>query len=101
MRKTDGIMERILALALKSAEAAEVIMDYGESRSIDFENNKLKYVDTHSGRTAGLRVIKKGRIGFSSTSDLSKPERLVANAMASADFGQEARFEFPTQGRGA
>ena len=98
MRKTDGIMERILALALKSAEAAEVIMDYGESRSIDFENNKLKYVDTHSGRTAGLRVIKKGRIGFSSTSDLSKPERLVANAMASADFGQEARFEFPTQG---
>ena len=98
MKKTDGIMERILELALKSAEAGEVIMDDGESRSIDFENNKLKYVDTHSGRQVGLRAIKKGRIGFSSTTDLSKPERLVANAMASADFGQEAKFEFPTQG---
>ena len=98
MKKADSIMERILELALKSAEAVEVIMDGGESRSIDFENNKLKYVDTHSGRQVGLRVIKKGRIGFSSTTDLSKPERLVANAMASADFGQEAKFEFPTQG---
>lgn len=86
---------QILELALKSAEEAEVIMDEGESRSIDFENNKLKYVDTHSGRTVGLRVIKEGRVGFASTSDLRKPERLVANALTSAKFGQKAKFQFP------
>ena len=95
MKKADSIMERVLELALKSGQAAEVIMDDDESRSIDFENNRLKYVDTHSGRQVGLRVIKNGRIGFSSASDLSKPERLVANALASADFGQEAKFELP------
>jgi len=98
MKKTDSIMERVLELALKSVQAAEVIMDDGESRSIDFENNKLKYVDTHSGRQVGLRVINKGRIGFSGTTDLSRPELLVANALASADFGQEAKFEFPAMG---
>jgi PmbA protein len=91
-------MEQVLKLALRSAEQAEVIMDEGESRSIDFENNKLKYVDTHSGRAIGVRVVKKGRIGFSSTTDISKPERLVQNALASAEFGQEAKFEFPSTG---
>ena len=96
MKKTDSIMERVLELALKSGQAAEVIMDDDESRSIDFENNRLKYVDTHSGRQVGLRIIKNGRIGFSSATDLSKPERLVANALASADFGQEAKFELPS-----
>lgn len=91
----NNIEERILESALKEADSAEVIFEQGEGRSVSFENNKLKCVNTKSIRGIGLRVIKNGRIGFSSTTDLRKPERLVANAIKSAKFGQEAKFEFP------
>ncbi|MFQ5964776.1 MAG: TldD/PmbA family protein [Candidatus Scalinduaceae bacterium] len=88
------IEEKILDLALKNSNSVEVIYEEGESRSISFENNKLKNVQTKSIRGIGLRVIKDGKIGFSSTTDLRKPEQVVSNAMESAKFGQEAKLEF-------
>ncbi len=91
------IEEKILDLALKDSDSAEVIYEEGESRSISFENNKLKSVYTKSIRGIGLRVIKNGKIGFSSTTDFRKPEQLVTNAIESAEFGQEAKFEFQTK----
>ncbi len=93
----DKIEEKIMELALKQTPSVEVLYDEGESRSVSFENNKLKYVTTKSIRGIGLRVIKDGRIGFSSTTDFRKPERLVANAIESAKFGQAAAFEFPSR----
>jgi PmbA protein len=93
----NNIEERTLELALKNSDSAEVLYEEGESRSISFENNKLKSVYTKSIRGIGLRVIKNGKIGFSSTTDFRKPERIVANAVESAEFGQEARFEFQSK----
>jgi PmbA protein len=90
----NNIEEKILDLALKNSDSAEVIYEEGESRSISFENNKLKSVYTKSIRGIGLRIIKDGKIGFSSTTDFRKPEQLVTNALESAKFGQEAKFEF-------
>jgi PmbA protein len=91
------IEEKILDLVLKNSDSAEVIYEEGESRSISFENNKLKSVHTKSIRGIGLRVIKDGKIGFSSTTDFRKPEQVVSNAIESAKFGQDAKFEFPSQ----
>ncbi|MDN3514962.1 MAG: TldD/PmbA family protein [Candidatus Brocadia sp.] len=91
------IEEKILELALKQTSSVEVLYDEGEARSVSFENNKLKYVTTKSIRGIGLRVIKDGRIGFSSTTDFRKPEKLVANAIESAKFGQTAAFDFSSQ----
>ena len=91
------IEEKILELTLKHTPSVEVIYEEGESRSVSFENNKLKSVNTKSIRGIGLRVIKDGRIGFSSTTDFRKPEKLVANAIESAKFGQLAAFEFPSK----
>ena len=93
------IEEKILDLALKNSDSAEVIYEEGESRSISFENNKLKNVNTKSIRGIGLRVIKDGKIGFSSTTDLRKPEQVVSNAVESAKFGQEAKFEFQSKNK--
>ncbi|MHC4139954.1 MAG: PmbA/TldA family metallopeptidase, partial [Planctomycetota bacterium] len=90
----NNIEEKTLDLALKNSDSAEVIYEEGESRSISFENNKLKSVYTKSIRGIGLRIIKNGKIGFSSTTDFRKPEQLVTNAIESAKFGQEAKFEF-------
>ena len=93
----NNIEEKTLGLALKNSDSAEVIYEEGESRSISFENNKLKSVYTKSIRGIGLRVIKDGKIGFSSTTDFRKPEQLVTNAIESAEFGQEAKFEFQSK----
>jgi len=88
-------------MAKRSADSAEVFYVESESRRAEFENNRLKYITTKSVRGAGLRVIHNGRIGFSSTTDLSRPELLVENALESAKYGQEARFEFPASSRPA
>ena len=91
------IEEKILELALKQTPSVEVLYEEGETRSVSFENNKLKYVNTKSIRGIGLRIIKDGRIGFSSTTDFRKPGKLVANAIESAKFGQVATFDFPSK----
>ncbi|HHT9120001.1 MAG TPA: TldD/PmbA family protein [Candidatus Hypogeohydataceae bacterium YC41] len=90
------VEEKILETALKLADAVEVIYEEGESRSVSFDHNKLKYIHNKSIRGVGLRIIKNGKIGFSSTTDLRIPEKLVERALASAQFGQEAKFEFPS-----
>lgn len=91
------IEEKVLELALKNSDSVEVLYEEGESRSISFENNKLKSIHTKSIRGIGLRVIKDGKIGFSSTTDFRKPEQLVTNAAESAKYGQEAKFEFQSK----
>jgi PmbA protein len=93
------IEEKILELALKAAEAVEVIYEEGQSHSVSFEHNKLKYIHNKSIRGVGLRIIKNGRIGFSSTTDLRRPEKLVEMALHSAQFGQEAKFQFPAMNK--
>jgi len=90
------VVERLLELARRQAEAAEVHLEESEARPVQFENNELKYVHTKSQRAVSLRVIRGGRIGFASTTDLAQPERLVARALESARFGQEARFALPS-----
>jgi len=89
------MIERILEMACRSAEAAEVILCESETRSAEFEGNRLKCITANSVRGVGLRVIRDGRLGFSSTTDLSRPELLVANALESAGYGRVARFSFP------
>ncbi|MCF6158464.1 MAG: TldD/PmbA family protein [wastewater metagenome] len=93
----DKIEEKILELALQQTSSVEVLYEEGEARSVSFENNILKHVNTKSIRGLGLRVIKDGRIGFSSTTDFREPEKLVANAVESAKFGQIAAFDFPSK----
>ena len=80
---------------MKSADAAEVFCTENETRQAEFESNRLKYITTKSVRGAGLRVVKDGRIGFASTTDLQRPEELARHALESAKFGQRAALQFP------
>lgn len=88
-------MENIIVQALKRATKAEVIEVQANSNSIKFENNRLKYIREKEACGWGLRVIRQGKIGFSSTTDPSKRRELVENALEVSCFGQEAVFEFP------
>ena len=90
------MLEQVLDIARRRADAAEVHLATSEARPVQFENNELKYVHSKSARVLSLRIIQGGRLGFASTTDLSAPsERLVAQALESAQFGQEAKFQFP------
>jgi PmbA protein len=89
--------EQVLEEARKRFDAAEVFEESGETLSVSFEDNRLKEIKARQFRGLGLRVIHRGRIGFASTTDLRDPARLVEMAAASAQFGDEARFELPSQ----
>lgn len=88
-------MESILEKVLKRVDSAELYYVESEVTPIEFKFDKLHSIDQKYVKGVGLRVIKDGKIGFSSTTDLSKTDELIENALLSAKFGQEAKFEFP------
>ena len=63
------IAQRILEQARKKADAAEVLYDEAESAGVRFQDNQLKSVSGSSSSGVGLRVIHRGRLGFSCTND--------------------------------
>ncbi len=85
----------VLDRARGKADSAEVLLQESETRSVQFQDNALKSVNTKAVRGVGLRVIHNGRIGFSCTNNLDLRDELVEQALASAAFGREARFAFP------
>ena len=87
--------ERILEEASRVCEEAEVFFVESESAPVHFEANRVKAADSHETAGAALRVIKNGRIGFSSTSRLDDPAALVEMALDTAQFGAQAAFSFP------
>jgi len=95
MKTTQNIAEKTLALAKKQSESSEVLFVETEESPVKFQANKLHSLETKYTTGAGLRIVKDGRIGFSCTTDLSKLKELVANAVASAKYGQKAKFTFP------
>lgn len=88
-------MEEILQLAKRVAQEAEVYQIVSSSTPVSFEANRLKQLETKETRGAALRLIKNGKLGFSATTDLREPTKLVDSAAAIAELGAEARFHFP------
>ncbi len=93
-------MEKILANAKKKVDGAEVYYEESEERIMRFKSNRLHSLNVKETRGVGLRVIHKGRVGFSSSMDLSQANLIVEKATESAQFGQEAKFSFPSAGSG-
>ena len=87
--------ERILETALRSVSDTEVFYAASSSVPARFEANAVKGVDANDSAGAALRVIKDGRVGFSSSSNLADPQALVDAALETAPFGAEAKFAFP------
>ncbi len=96
-----GTIERILRLARKKCQQAEVYAASSRQTRVEFKAGRLHTVEHKEAKGAGLRVIRRGRIGFSSTTDLDRLEDLVDHACQSADYGQPAHFDFPDHCRPA
>ncbi len=88
-------MEHILEQAQKVAEQAEVFTIASEETEVRFEANRLKHLHTKQQTTVALRIIKDGRIGYATSSQLDNIDQLVRNAVETAQFGMTARFQLP------
>ncbi len=85
----------ILEQLLKQAEQAEVVQIGQETTRIDYEGNKLKTSQVKETSGVTVRVVKDGRLGFSSSSDLSATDKLIQNVLESAKFGEVIPLDFP------
>ncbi|MBI5623416.1 MAG: TldD/PmbA family protein [Elusimicrobia bacterium] len=90
-------MEKLLALAGKAADQAEVYSLESRSSSVDFENAELHDIKSELTSGTALRVLKGGKLGFACTRNLRDREELVRNALASLAGGVEAGFDLPAK----
>ena len=88
-------MEEILALAKKVAEETEVYMVSSEETPVQFESNRLKNTQYKQSQSVALRVIKNGKTGYATSTNMENAQQLVDDAVATAGFGMKAEFQFP------
>jgi PmbA protein len=88
-------VEEILAKASKAADQAEVFTFTSEEIPVQFEANRLKHIQSKQSTSVSLRIIKDGRVGYSSSNDPDDADSLVEMAVETSRFGTRARFDFP------
>jgi PmbA protein len=94
---SDSTLEQILKLAAPRTESAEVYYLSSQDTPIEFENNRLKALQTKALKGVALRVICNGRLGFASSTDLTRLEDLVDAAVQTAEIGGVAEFDFASE----
>jgi len=88
-------VESILGQAKKVAEEAEVFTISSEETPVRFEANRLKHIQGKRSNSIALRIVRQGKIGYAITTGLDSSQKLVDNAVETAQFGMTAKFEFP------
>ena len=87
-------LSKVIDLAKQKNIEAEVYYLSSQDTPIEFANNRLKSLQTKAVEGIALRVIKDGRLGFASASDLSRLDELVDAAVATSEIGDPVEFEF-------
>jgi PmbA protein len=84
----------ILTQLKKQAEQVEVLTLQNEKTTVEYEANQLKTCTVAETKGTAVRVIRKGQIGFAASSDDTAMDKLAANALESATYGDKAQFSF-------
>jgi PmbA protein len=90
----DRIVEQVIDLARKKGIEAEVFYVASQDTPIEFGNNRLKSLETKASEGIALRVIADGKLGFASSTDLTRLADLVDGAIATAEIGDPVEFDF-------
>ena len=88
-------MEKLLQQVCKEVDSAELLKAKSKTIPVNFEVNRLKSIDISESEGKALRVINKGRIGFSSSTGNEDFDLIVEKAVATSEFGSTASFDFP------
>lgn len=92
----EATIQEVLERSDQSADEAEVFAISSQQTPVIFEANRLKLIENRDTSGLALRLIKDGRIGFSSTTNLKDLKGLVERALEMSPFGTRALFEFPS-----
>lgn len=87
------VVEQILDLAKQKGIEAEVYYRNSRDTPVDFENNRLKSLETKASQGIALRVVVDGKLGFASSTDLTRLPEVVEAAIATAEIGDPIDFE--------
>ncbi|MBT3363922.1 MAG: TldD/PmbA family protein [Chloroflexi bacterium] len=90
------ILDKLIDKAKKVCQQAEVFWVTSQNTDASFEANRLKAVETHEGRYLGLRIVKDGRIGYSTTNKIDDIDDILSMALEVSKFGAKAEFELPS-----
>ena len=90
----DKIVEQVIDLANKRGIKAEVYYVASQDTPIEFANNRLKSLETKASEGIALRVIADNKLGFASSTDLTRLSDLVDAAIATAEIGDPVEFDF-------
>ncbi|MEO0097444.1 MAG: TldD/PmbA family protein [candidate division WOR-3 bacterium] len=73
----------------------DIFYEEGHQESFQYRGDEPYSCEKKETRGVGLRVIKDGRIGFSSTSDFSKLKELVDTALTLSFYGEKVNIKLP------
>lgn len=85
----------LLTQLKKQAEQVEVLSLQNEKTTVEYEANQLKTCTVAETKGTAVRVIRKGKLGFAASTDDTAMDKLAANALESAAYGDKAPFSFP------
>ena len=88
-------MEKLLEMAGRAADQAEVYYRDSVSDSAVFQDAKLHDIETNLLSGVSLRIIKDGKLGFAYSRNLKDRQGLIDNALNSLKGGVEANYDFP------
>lgn len=92
--------KEILALARRRADRAEVYAEETDRTTVEFRAGRFHSQESRLALGHGLRVVKDGRVGFSSSTDPERLDQLVDAAVETARYGRECRFRLPHAAEG-
>jgi PmbA protein len=88
-------MERLLEMARKVSDKAEVYSVERRGDGVSFEDAHLKDVESSIQSGISMRIIRSDTLGFAYTTNLTNREELIRNALDSLKGGVEGLFDLP------
>ncbi len=84
-------------LAKKNVKKFDVVIQRENVHPISFEQNELKVLQNKNTYGIGLRIFENGKVGFSSTNDITTFEEVVDYARESTKYGKPLDLELPSE----
>jgi PmbA protein len=88
-------MDQLMKSAKARSDAVEIYKLDENHSAIEFEDRKLKNIQSTIRSGITLRIIKDGKSGFAYTRNLRDSDGLVRNALDTLKGGVEAPFDLP------
>ena len=88
-------MQEIIKNIREKVHSGELFKVNYKSTPVDYEMNQLKSINMEEAEGWALRVVHKGKVGFSSSTSREQIDSMIDKAIEVSQFGQEAHFKFP------